>query len=71
MNDFEALHTVCTRPSLLTREDLKSLKLELDRHDFTEKQLNSAWNDMTNQYIEAALFAFIRKVRLCETAGQP
>lgn len=42
MNAIAALRTVCTRPSELTREALKSLKLELDRYDFTEKQLNSA-----------------------------
>ena len=48
-------------PSELTREALKSLKLELDRHDFTEKQLNSAWNEMTNQDIVADIIAFIRQ----------
>ena len=37
INAIAALRTVCTRPSELTREALKSLKLELDRHDFTEK----------------------------------
>ena len=61
MNAIAALRTVCTRPSELTREALKSLKLELDRHDFTEKQLNSAWNEMTNQDIVADIIAFIRQ----------
>lgn len=64
MNAIAALHTVCTRPSELTREALKSLKLELDRHDFTEKQLNSAWNEMTNQDIVADIIAFIRQQAL-------
>ena len=41
INAIAALRTVCTRPSELTRDALKSLKLELDLHDFTEKQLNS------------------------------
>ena len=63
-NAIAALHTVCTRPSELTREALKSLKLELDRHDFTEKQLNSAWNEMTNQDIVADIIAFIRQQAL-------
>lgn len=63
-NAIAALRTVCTRPSELTREALKSLKLELDRHDFTEKQLNSAWNEMTNQDIVADIIAFIRQQAL-------
>ena len=42
MNAIAALRMVCTKPSELTREALKGLKLELDRYDFTEKQLNSA-----------------------------
>ena len=64
MNAIAALRMVCTRPSELTREALKSLKLELDRHDFTEKQLNSAWNEMTNQAIVADIIAFIRQQAL-------
>ena len=67
MNAISALRTVCTRPSELTREALKSLKLELDRHDFTEKQLNSAWNEMTNQDIVADIIAFIRQQALGST----
>ena len=64
INAIAALRTVCTRPSELTREALKSLKLELDRHDFTEKQLNSAWNEMPNQDIVADIIAFIRQQAL-------
>ena len=64
MNAIAALRTVCTKPSELTREALKSLKLELVRHDFTEKQLNSAWNEMTNQDIVADIIAFIRQQAL-------
>ena len=67
MNAIAALRTVCTRPSELTRDALKSLKLELDRHDFTEKQLNSAWNEMTNQDIVADIIAFIRQQALGST----
>lgn len=61
MNAIAALRTVCTKPSELTRADLKSLKLELDRHEFTEPQLNTAWNEMTNQDITADIIAFIRQ----------
>lgn len=67
MNAIAALRTVCTKPSELTREALKSLKLELDRHDFTEKQLNSAWNEMANQDIAADIIAFIRQQAIGST----
>lgn len=64
LNEIAALKTVCTKPSELTRADLKSLRLELERHDFTATQLNSAWNDMTNQDIAADIIAFIRQQAL-------
>ena len=43
---------------------MKSLLIELGRHDFTEPQLNSAWRDMTNQDIAADIIAFIRQQAL-------
>lgn len=61
LNEINALKIVCTKPSELTRETLKELKMELDRHDFTEKQLNTAWNEMTNQDIVADIIAFVRQ----------
>ena len=61
------MRTICTKPAELTRESLKSLKLELDRHDFTEQQLNSAWNEMTNQDIVADIIAFIRQQAIGST----
>lgn len=61
LNEIAALNIACTRPSELTRETLKQLKIELDRHDFTEKQLNTAWKEMTNQDIVADIIAFIRQ----------
>lgn len=67
LNNIAALKTVCTKPAELTHKDLKSLLLELDRHDFTEKQLNSAWNDMTNQDIAADIIAFIRQQAIGST----
>ena len=67
INEIAALRTICTKPAELTRESLKSLKLELDRHDFTEKQLNSAWNEMTNQDIVADIIAFIRQQAIGST----
>lgn len=64
LNTITALKTVCTKPSELTRESLKGLKFELDRHDFTENQLNTAWKEMTNQDIVADIIAFIRQQAL-------
>lgn len=61
LNEINALKIVCTRPSELTRETLKELKMELDRHNFTEKQLNTAWNEMTNEDIVADIIAFVRQ----------
>jgi type I restriction enzyme R subunit len=59
---IDALNIVCTRPRELTREDLKSLKLELDRHSFTEVQLNTAWKEASNEEITADIITFIRKL---------
>lgn len=59
LNDIAALKIVCTKPSELTREDLRTLLMELDRHEFTEKELNSAWKERTNQDIAADIIAFI------------
>ncbi len=56
-----ALNIICTRPKELTREALKSLKLELDRNNFTEVQLNSAWRETTNESITADIITFIRQ----------
>lgn len=61
MNKIAALHLVCTRPAELTRESLKSLKLELDREGFTEKQLNSAWRQLKNEDIAADIISFVRR----------
>lgn len=67
IDTIAALKTVCTKPYELTRENLKGLKLELDRHDFTENQLNAAWKEMTNQDIVADIIAFIRQQALGST----
>ena len=63
-NKIDALNIVCTRPKELTRESLKSLKLELDRHKFTELQLNSAWRELKNENITADIITFIRQQAL-------
>ena len=52
---------ICKKPKELTRAVLKSLKLELDRYSFTEKMLNTAWKQMTNEDITADIISFIRQ----------
>ena len=64
MNQIAALNIVCTRPKELTREGLKSLILELDRHNFTEKQLNTAWAELKNEEIAADIISLIRQQAL-------
>lgn len=61
MNEIETLTIICKKPKELTRTALKSLKLELDRHSFTEKMLNTAWKQMTNEDITADIISFIRQ----------
>lgn len=58
------MNIVCTRPKELTRETLKSLRLELDRHEFTEVQLNTAWKELSNEDIAADIITFIRRLSL-------
>ena len=64
INTISALNIVCTKPAEMTRESLKQLKMELDKHNFTEKRLNTAWREMTNQDIVADIIAFIRQQAL-------
>ncbi len=64
INEIAALNIVCTRPKELTRESLKSLKLELDRHNFTEQRLNTAIAELKNQEIAADIISLIRQQAL-------
>ncbi|MCL2187047.1 MAG: type I restriction-modification system endonuclease, partial [Treponema sp.] len=63
-NEIKALEVVCTRPRELTRESLKSLKMELDKHCFTDKMLNTAWKELKNEDIGADIISFIRRYAL-------
>lgn len=61
MNLIPALQIVCTRPKELTREALRDLRRELDKHEFKESILRTAWKDSTNQDIAASIIGFIRQ----------
>ena len=64
MNEIAALNIVATRPRELTRQALKELKLALDRNNFKEEWLKSAWREMTNEDIAADIISFIRQKSL-------
>ncbi len=64
MNLIPALHIVCTRPSDLTRQQLKELRLVLAQEGFYEKSLQSAWRDSKNENIAADIISFIRQLAL-------
>ena len=61
LNEIMALKIVTTRPQDLTRQSLKELKLILDRNNFNETMLNTAWKNMTNEDIAADIISFIRQ----------
>jgi type I restriction enzyme R subunit len=64
MNEIAALKVVTQRPRDLTRAELKSLKLELDRMGFSETYLRRAWQDARNQDIAASIIGFVRQAAL-------
>jgi type I restriction enzyme R subunit len=59
-----ALTAVLTRPSDLTRQQLRELALALDTAGFTETNLATAWRETTNQAIAAHIVGYIRTVAL-------
>lgn len=60
-NEIAALTIICTKPSDLTREQLKSLKLTLDREGFTSQKLSSAVSEMNNTEITADIISLVRR----------
>lgn len=59
-NEIAALRTLCTRPQELTRQSLKSLRMELSVEGYTVHQLNSALSQTKNQTIAADIISIIR-----------
>ncbi|SRR5579883_998336 len=64
MNKIPALIVVTQRPRDLTRAELKELRLLLDAHGYSDKQLQVAWREMTNVDIAASIVGFIRQAAL-------
>lgn len=64
VNEIAALKLLCTKPASLTRKDLKELRLLLEEKGYSNTSLNTAWNELTNQYIVADIIAHIRTAAL-------
>ncbi len=65
-NQIAALNLVCTKPSTLTRKDLKELRLHLDTEGYNKNNLNAAYKEVTNTDIVADIIAHIRTSALGE-----
>lgn len=63
-NQIAALSVVVQRPRELTRQELRNLRLELDRIGFSEANLRRAWNDASNEDIAASIIGFIRQAAI-------
>lgn len=61
---IEAIRIACTRPSDMTRAQLKELKLVLDKENFTQTSLNEAASAVTNAHIVADIIAHVRRAVL-------
>ena len=64
MNLIPALNIICTRPSELTREELRKLRVALDQKGYSEKNLQAAWREAKNEDIAADIISFIRQQAL-------
>lgn len=63
-NRIAALSVVVQRPRDLTRAELRSLRLELDKLGFSETSLRRAWSDASNEDIAASIIGFVRQAAI-------
>lgn len=61
---IEAIRIACTKPSDMTRAQLRELKLALDKENFTESNLNQAISTIKNEQIVADIIAHVRRAVL-------
>lgn len=66
LNQSTALAVVVNKPRNLTREQLKEIKLLLDRAGYSEAKLQSAVRNQSNQDIAASIVGHIRRAALGE-----
>ncbi len=64
LNEIAALTIVVQRPRELTREQLRALRLALDRKGFSEANLKQAWKDTKNEDMAASIIGFVRQAAL-------
>jgi len=64
VNTIAALKLVVQRPRDLTRNDLKELRLALDRKGYSEANLRRAWADAKNEEIAASIIGFVRQAAI-------
>lgn len=61
---IEAIRIACTKPSDMTRSQLRELKLALDKENFNESSLNQAISTVKNEQIVADIISHIRRAVL-------
>ena len=61
---IEAIKLACTKPSDLTKAQLKELKLALDKENFNETNLNEATSAVNNEKIVADIISYVRQAVL-------
>ncbi len=65
-NRLVAIQTVIQKPWQLTRKSLKELALELEKNQFREQDLRTAWSEVKNEEIAARIIGFIRQAAIGE-----
>lgn len=65
-NRLIAIQTVVQKPWALTRQSLKELAVELERNQFREKDLQTAWQEVKQEDIAARIIGFIRQAAIGE-----
>ncbi|MDT7834794.1 type I restriction-modification system endonuclease [Aquabacterium sp. OR-4] len=64
VNRLAALEIVLTRPRDLTAEHLRSLRVEMARHQFTEPALRTAFAQARQEDVAATVIGYIRQLAL-------
>lgn len=63
-DQIEAIRIACTKPSDMTRAQLRELKLLLDKEHYTETNLNKATSAVKNEEIVADIISYVRQAVL-------
>lgn len=61
---IEAIRIACTKPSDMTRAQLRELKLLLDKENYSESTLNKAMSAVKNEDIVADIISYVRQTVL-------